>query len=51
MISHEENYSFNTTKKPRMLFKLDLLKDYDKLNWEFVFSILRAFAFANEWIN
>ena len=34
-----------------MLLKLDLSKSYDKLNWQFLGGILKAFGFAEDWTN
>ena len=34
-----------------MLLKLDLSKAYDKLNWQFLAGILKAFGFMEEWTN
>ena len=34
-----------------MLLKLDLSKAYDKLIWQFLAGILKAFGFVEEWSN
>lgn len=33
-----------------MLVRLDLSKYYDRLSWTFLFIVLRAFRFAQDWI-
>ena len=34
-----------------MLLKLDLSKAYDKLNWQFLAEIIKAFGVMEEWTN
>ena len=46
---HETINSLKTTKTLGMLLKLDLSKAYDKLNWNFLAGILRAFGFSEDW--
>lgn len=53
LLVNEVAHSLRTTKKPRMLIKLDLAKAFDKINWEFIKAILTAFGFGDnliQWI-
>lgn len=34
-----------------VLLKLDMMKAYDRLEWSFLFSVLRRFGFSEPWIN
>lgn len=38
-------------KKRWVMIKLDLFKAYDKLNWDFLKSVLESFNFSSKWIN
>ena len=51
ILVHETIHSLKTTKALGMLLKLDLSKAYDKLNWQFLAGILKAFSFVEEWTN
>jgi len=51
ILIHEVVHSLKHSNTPGMLVKLDLSKAYDKLNWDFMRSMLRAFGFCNEWID
>ena len=33
-----------------LLFKLDIEKAFDKLNWAYLFTILRRIGFGSRWI-
>ena len=33
-----------------MMIKLDIAKEYDKLNWEFMEKMLRSFGFCRAWV-
>ena len=48
---HEATHSLKTSKTLGMLLKLDLSKSYDKLNWNFLAGILKAFGFSEDWTN
>lgn len=48
--SHEIFHSLKNLKKVRMIIQLDLSKAYDKVNWEYMKSILQAFIFEQLWI-
>ena len=50
IIIHETIHSVKIGKIPGMLLKLDLSKAYDKINWKFLVSMLKAFGFSDQWI-
>ena len=33
-----------------MMIKLDIAKDYDKLNWEFMEKVLGSYGFSPDWV-
>ena len=33
-----------------MLIKLDIAKDFDKLNWNYLEKVLQEFGFCQEWV-
>lgn len=37
------------TKNDNMVMKLDMLKAYDRLSWEFLNKIMKAFGFFDSW--
>jgi hypothetical protein len=43
-------HSLKTTKTPGMFIKLDLSKDFDKISWQYMRSLLEAFGFDNHWV-
>jgi len=45
ILSHEIIHSLKTTSNPGMLIKLDLSKSFDKINWQYMRSLLEAFGF------
>jgi hypothetical protein len=51
ILVHEIIHSLKSTRTPGMLLKLDLSKDFDKLSWQYMKSLLTAFGFSNEWIS
>ena len=46
----ETIHSLKCTRSPGMLIKLDIAKAYDKLSWEHLKEMLKAFGFCREWI-
>ncbi|XP_019261128.1 PREDICTED: uncharacterized protein LOC109239078 [Nicotiana attenuata] len=38
------------TGVPGLLFKLDIEKAFDKINWQYIISILRQMGFGDKWI-
>ena len=50
ILSHEVIHSLKITKKPSMMLKLDLSKAFDKLNWNFIGKVQKAFGFDHSWI-
>jgi hypothetical protein len=51
ILSHEVVHSLKSTKSPGMLIKLDMSKDFDKLNWKYIKEFLLAFGFHPSWIS
>lgn len=50
VISTKTIHSMDTSKEKAMFIKLDMAKAYDKVRWSFLPKILKAFGFADEWI-
>jgi hypothetical protein len=50
ILVHEVIHSLKSTHTPGMLIKLDLSKDFDKLSWKYMHSLLSAFGFSEDWI-
>ena len=44
-------HSLKIEKIPGILFKSDIDKAYDKLNWKFIRKMLEAFGFNQNWDN
>jgi hypothetical protein len=51
ILVHEIIHSLKITRTPGMLLKLDLSKDFDKLSWQYMKSLLTAFGFSKDWIS
>jgi hypothetical protein len=51
ILVHEVVHTLKTTCTPGMLIKLDLSKDFHKLSWKYMHSVLSAFGFSEDWID
>jgi hypothetical protein len=51
ILAHEVIHSLKMTKIPGMLIKLDLSKDFDRVSWQYLRSMLEAFGFDHHWVN
>lgn len=51
MVAQEAIHSLENSKTKGMLIKLDLAKAYDRVNWEYLQKILKAFGFDEIWIS
>jgi len=40
----------HSAKKPGLIIKLDYKKAYDRVNWDFLFEILKSRGFSSTWI-
>ena len=47
---HEVLHSIKTKKIPGMMVKLDIAKEYDKINWNFMREMRKSFGFRDRWI-
>jgi len=45
ILSHKVIHSLKSNRTPGMLIKLDLSKYFDRINWKYMCSILKAFGF------
>ena len=50
LIANEVIDSMVRRKEKGILCKLDVEKAYNKLNWKFIFMVLREMGFGNKWI-
>ena len=50
ILSHETIPSLKSSKKSGILLKLDLSKDFNKLNWVFMENVLTTFGFDPHYI-
>ncbi|XP_021715330.1 uncharacterized protein LOC110683265 [Chenopodium quinoa] len=54
LIAHEVLSFMNKSKAKKKFFaalKLDMNKDYDRVNWDFLFRLLQAYGFPPYWIH
>jgi len=51
VVSQEVIHSLKQKKEMGMMIKLDFSKAYDRLNWNYLKTILMAFGFCNRWVN
>eukprot|EP00253_Pinus_taeda_P023411 PITA_23411 len=50
VVTQEVIHSMKIKKQKGMMIKLDLLKAYDIINWQYLEEILGSFGFSNRWI-
>ena len=55
LAAHEIFHSFHTNKRKRvnrrwMALKIDMEKAYDKIDWNFIYDVMRKFGFSEKWI-
>lgn len=48
-VAHETLHSINCHQLPLFIIKLDMVKVYDKVNWNFLFKVLLKFSFSPKW--
>ncbi len=49
LVLHESLNSLHQKKQSGLLFKVDFEKAYDKVNWSFIFQVLKAKKFPDKW--
>ena len=50
VIAIEVIHSMAKSREKAMFIKLDMAKAYDRVRWSFLWRVLSAFGFANDWI-
>lgn len=50
VVAHELVHSVKNSGQPGVILKLDHEKAYDRVNWDFLFEILKARGFSQTWI-
>lgn len=48
--AHKVVHSLKINKQPRMVIQLDIAKAYDKLRWDYIRDVLKAYVFDHNWI-
>lgn len=49
LVAHEVLHSIDLNESLSFVIKLDMMKAYDKLNWSFLFKVLRRFGSDEKW--
>jgi hypothetical protein len=51
ILAHKAIHSLKTTKTLGTLIKLDVSKDFDRISWQYMRSLLEAFEFDSHWVS
>eukprot|EP00253_Pinus_taeda_P003073 PITA_03073 len=51
VVTQEVIHSLKVKKQKGMMIKLDLLKAYDRLSWNYLGKVLESFSFCRRWID
>lgn len=49
LVAHKVLHSINSNKYSIFMVKLDMMKAYDRVKWDFLFKVLHKFGFAKGW--
>ena len=49
LVAHETLHSISIGKTPNFVIKLDMMKAYDRVCWNFLFKVLHKFGFSKAW--
>jgi len=50
VVSQEAIHSLTKDKQKGLLIKLDLSKAYDRISWQYLIEVMRAFGFDDRWL-
>ena len=49
LVAHEVLHSINLGHVVHFVIKLNIMKAYDRVNWDFLFKVLDKFGFSKKW--
>ena len=49
LVAHEVLHSINSNQSSNFVIKLDMMKEYDRVCWKFLFQVLSKMGFSKNW--
>ena len=51
ILVHEMLHSLKSSRTPGMMIKLDIVKAYDKLSWQYINKMLESYGLSTQWVD